>query len=422
MIWIALGFPFISGYWIVIVFLLAYIIPLILSILLSTGRLPYGFVEFFRRHGYVVLLSVFIVLGICLFPQWAPILLFLLSSSGIEYASAITGTTSVAMFGALIVIAFGIHSKSKERVDIGNQIGLHYAVCKIAKIPLKEVRKPIRHGYGPLRDETFRNDLKHSEIRAQVSLGFYLFLLDSLDPSMYEQVQYLVILLFYLPVLPFQYWAIKSDYDSWKRFWISYWIFIRNSLLPDSSLVDGFPRLPRPIRVRASTNERESLRKEALLILRDLELSEDPSFEELEWVYWFIRINEKIKHLSEQDLKVINAHPILADLVNDFKNIPKKYDPDSFVSLVRRYLLLDLIDIAQHSTPIFDSMISLNEWSQNSRDTPEGIQCYELSVRESQSLHDLPEWPVPSIIKWLIGFSLLMLTLTPYLISILSVL
>ncbi len=410
---------------------LGLIFPLILSILLSTGRLPYQFVEFFRRNGYLVLVIVFIILGILLSPQWALTLFFLLSSSGIEYADAIIGTTSVAMFGALIVIASGIHSRSKESIDIGNQIGLHYAVCMIAKIPLRDVRRRIRHGYGSSRDRIFQNDLKYSEIQTQVTLGLilfsailalYLFLLNSLNPAIYEQVRYLGVLLIFSPILPFHYWALKSDYGSWKRFWITYWIFTRNSLLPDSSIVDGLPRLPRPIRVGSSTNEREDFRKEALLILPELTLSKDASFEELEWAYWYIRTKKNIKHFSEQDCMVIKSHPILTDLVNDFEKIPKEYNQDSFASLVRRYLLLDLISIARYSTSIFDNMTSLNEWFQNYRGTTEGIQCYELSVREIQSLRDLPEWPVPSTIKWLIGFSLLLLTLIPYIVSVLSVL
>ena len=117
MTWVYLGFPIPSEYWGLFAVFFGLIGPLVVSFMLSAGKIPYHIVDFFRNNSYLLLLCWIIVVLLVSIPQWGLALWNVFMSSGI------LGWKPCRRFSCLRAINTMITASSSRGPNPKNNIG-----------------------------------------------------------------------------------------------------------------------------------------------------------------------------------------------------------------------------------------------------------------------------------------------------------
>ncbi len=421
-----------------IIMIITYLLPLALSILWTTGRIPYHFVEAIRKYALVVgLLFIFLATCLVMIP-WTFIFTLFLLSNEVLYADAIIPTICVALLAALLLLwkSFRTWSYSGTPLPIYH-IDRHISVCQLIGVTPKTLLSNHRRQQDPsdYQSNIVRGDLRNSESIAEMSLSLLFisillcilgFILWIYEPEIFDNIRSifgLVPILLMLSAVWF--YAIIGRYGTWCKFWERYWIYIRNMTIPIECVLDTQPPIPRNVRYPFSAfvfqdgNKRKYIdgyKIEADIIAKNEKISYNGPWtvSAVEWLHWYLRTKQFLKgHRPES----VTKFESLNDAWEELTQMPDSPDEKQFSSYVRASLLLEAITIAETWPDVFESVANLRTWADDPANQLRRNELFSLATTELESIRSSPSWPVPQSVKWLTGLVLICLSLFPIALS-----
>ena len=399
----------------------------------SSGKVPYAIVDKVRRNSSFILLLIFIIATIVILTAWMPFLLQISSDQQITYTDSLIPTISVSIVGSLVLLAKGVRERDYQIIPLAlHQIDIHKKVCWSVEVePIDTLRRYRYRKYEHSYPESFRiADLRRTEASAEValsiaSLSVFIFIycevLILLDPTSLEWIRpiqsFTIMGIIMAPII---YSAIRSCFCSWSDYWKSYWFLIRTLTLPEELLTEDLPRLPRAVIVPIDSEDMGSIERETRFLAKKWGLqppeSTDDINEWMEWAYWWYRTKEMMKNVCSK----VQETSELGDIVLSLNENPTRYDKDTFLKLLKYSLIIKTVERLADWPEVYHSIVKIIEWFQENPPSEIHVQLFDLSVGQLEELHSLPSWPIPQTVKWLVGLSILMLSLFPIVISMIS--
>jgi len=409
------------------------LIPFVISYFWSSGKVPYTKVDYVRRNATFFSLVIVTVAVIVASLIWIPFLVEISISQQISYFDSLIPTISISIVGSLIVLAKSIRQRDYQQTPLAlYQIDLHKKVCWSIGVEPVDALKGYRHRKHDYKyQQSFRvADLRTTEASAEVTLSLVsvsvfagllfvvMLLLDPLDTLSVQQI--LAISFMGLMMTPILYYGVRMRFLSWREYWTTYWSLMRTLSLPEELLPEVLPQIPRAIMVPVESEDMGSIERETRLLAKkwglDSPTPTDDIDEWIEWAYWWHRTKEMMKHVGQKVRRI----PDLKEMVSLLEENPKRFVHEIYLRNLRYSLIIESAERLSDWVEIYDGVIKTIVWFQEKQPSEIHKELFDRSIEQIEEIHSLPSWPIPQTIKWLVGLSMLMLSIFPIVLSMIG--
>ena len=396
--------------------------------------LSYALLLRIRKRGPVVFIAMVFLITFGTMIFWIPAILMIVAPVQLDFLDALVVTLGIGLVTSLAILVKGIYSWTHTCIDISSYYpDLHTKVCMM----IDSTPENILPGYNnpevniSVQEDFKLTDTHQTTVTMELGLSILIvstifltivWLIEVITPAYHDALSVWIL---YpatgMMMIPLWLASVVIRYRRWKEFWMTYWIHIRNMTLPEERILDLVPNPPTPFQFIQSHDSVDPHLKQASNLAKDIDLNMGPSPSHLAvlWVHWFLRTEKKMKEITSEKIQGMKDFEEAYNKLEK-KTVSRTFDEGIFPDLIKQSLILDSFWIAESWPQVARGISELKNWALENK--TERMNLFEMATKEMEILRTAPSVPIPHSIAWLLGFIVLLISIVPYAISLISAL